>query len=80
MVKVLEELERTCFKGETMKKFWEATMDEEMVALHANHTWDFIALPQHKGEIGCKWIYKVKHNVNGCVSSYKARFVAEGYA
>jgi len=39
-----------------------------------------VALPKDKKIIGCKWVYKVKHNVNGFVSRYEARLVAKGYA
>jgi hypothetical protein len=39
-------------------------MDEEMVALDANVTWELVALPKNKKAIGCKWVYKVKHNVD----------------
>jgi hypothetical protein len=55
-------------------------MDEEMVVLDANATWELVALPKDKKAIGCKWVYKVKHNVDGSVSRYKARLVAKGYA
>jgi hypothetical protein len=55
-------------------------MDEEMVALDAIATWEFVALPKDKKAIGCKWVYKVKHNVDGFVNKYKARLVAKGYA
>jgi len=55
-------------------------MDEEMVALNVNVTWELIALPKDKKTIGCKWVYKVKHNVDGSMSRYKARLVAKGYA
>jgi hypothetical protein len=39
-----------------------------------------VALPEDKKIIGCKWVYKVKHNANGFVSKYKARLVTKGYA
>ena len=55
-------------------------MHEEMVALDANETWDLVPLPKGKNVIGCKWVYKVKHNVDGSISRYKARLVAKGYA
>jgi hypothetical protein len=55
-------------------------MDEEMVALDANATWELVALLKDKKVIGCKWVYKVKHNADGSMSRYKARLVAKGYA
>jgi len=55
-------------------------MDKEMATLDANATWELVALPKDKKTIGCKWVYKVKHNADGYVSTYKARLVAKGYA
>jgi hypothetical protein len=43
-------------------------MDEKMAALDANVTWELVALPKDKKANGCKWVYKVKHNVDGFVS------------
>ncbi len=37
-------------------------------------------MPKDKKTIGCKWVYKVKHNVNGFVNKYKTGLVAKGYA
>jgi hypothetical protein len=55
-------------------------MDEEMAALDPNKTWELVPLPEGKKAIGCKWVYKVKHNSDGSISKYKARLVAKGYA
>ncbi len=55
-------------------------MNEEMVALGASATWELVGLPKDKKTIRCKWVYKVKHNVDGSMSRYKARLVAKGYA
>jgi len=55
-------------------------MDEEMVTLDANATWELVVLPENKKAIGCKWVYKVKHNADGSVNRYKVRLVAKGYA
>ncbi|MCO5609324.1 hypothetical protein L7F22_063550 [Adiantum nelumboides] len=59
---------------------WEQAMDEEMVAIDINETWELVPLPEGKKSIGCKWVYKVKHNADGIISRYKARLVAKGYA
>jgi hypothetical protein len=40
-------------------------MDEKMAALDASATWELVALPKANKTIGCKWVYKIKHNVNG---------------
>jgi hypothetical protein len=55
-------------------------MDEKMAMLDANATSKLVALPKEKKTIGCKWVYKVKHNANISMSKYKARLVAKGYA
>jgi len=55
-------------------------MDEEMVALDANAIWELVVLSEDKKAIGCKWVYKVKHNTDGFVNICKARSVTKGYA
>ncbi len=51
-----------------------------MVTLDVNVTWELVVLPEDKKAIGCKWVYKVKHNVDGSVSRYKTTLIAKGYA
>ncbi len=48
--------------------------------MECDATWELVALPKDKKAIGCKWVYKVKHNADGSVSRYKARLVTKGYA
>ena len=54
-------------------------MDLEIQALENNHTWDVTTLPHDKFPIGCKWVYKIKFNLDGSIEMYKARLVAKGY-
>ena len=43
-------------------------MEEEMHALVKNEIWDLIDAPKGVKSIGCRWVYKVKYNVNGLVA------------
>jgi len=80
MVRVIQEVELTCFEQAVGNPKWDNAMDEEMVALDVNATWELVALPKDRKAIGCKWVYKVKHNVDGSMTKYKAKLVAKGYA
>jgi hypothetical protein len=80
MAKVVQDVEPICFEDAIGHALWDKAMDEEMVALDANRTWELVPLPEGKKAIGCKWVYKVKHNSDGSISKYKARLVAKGYA
>jgi len=70
----------TSFDEAIGDEHWEKAMDEEMAALYGNGTWDLVPLPKDKKTIGCKWVYKVKHDSDGSISRYKARLVAKEYA
>ena len=45
-----------------------------------NNTWDLVELPEGKEAIGCKCVFKVKHNSEGEVERCKCRLVAKGYS
>jgi hypothetical protein len=80
MVRVILEVESTYFEQAVGNPKWDNAMDEEMAALDATTIWELVVLPKDKKTIGCKWVYKVKHNADGSVNRYKARLVAKGYA
>lgn len=54
-------------------------MKDELDAMDSNQTWSVVSLPKGKNSIGCSWIYKIKHKVDGSVERYKTRLVAKGY-
>ena len=54
-------------------------MNVEMDALNKNKTWDLVPLPQGKKDVGCRWVFTLKHKVDGSIDRYKARLVANGY-
>jgi hypothetical protein len=64
--------------GEDAKK-WEIAMQEQYDFLLVNNTWSLVPLPKGRKPISCKWVFKIKHGVDGEVERYKARLVARGF-
>ena len=54
-------------------------MEEEIVGLKKNETWEKCELPKWKKTVGCKWVFLIKYHANGSIERYKARLVAKGY-
>lgn len=54
---------------------WARAMVEEMAALEKIATWDLIFLPNRKKNVGCKWVFAVKHRADGTIERYKAHLV-----
>ncbi|KAL0437821.1 UNVERIFIED_CONTAM: Retrovirus-related Pol polyprotein from transposon RE1 [Sesamum radiatum] len=71
--------EPSCYKQAKGCLEWEIAMQQELVALEQNDTWDVLDLPPGKKLIGSKWVYRVKLKANVSVERYKARLVAKGY-
>lgn len=55
-------------------------MKNEMQSLNCNDTWKFMPLPKDRKAIKSKWVFKVKIDANGQISTYKARLVAIGFS
>ena len=53
--------------------------DSEYTPLMENDTWDVVELPGGRTVVGCKWVFKVKHNGQGKAVLFKSRLVAKGY-
>ncbi|KAL8112746.1 hypothetical protein AgCh_020161 [Apium graveolens] len=58
---------------------WKNAMEEEMLAIERNDTWELIDAPEDKNVIGLKWVFRTKYNADGSIQKHKARLVAKGY-
>ncbi len=65
-------------KSENTKK-WEIAMQEKYNFLVINNTWSLVPLPKGKKPISCKWVFKIKHGVDGEIELYKAKFMAKSF-
>jgi hypothetical protein len=62
-------------------KHWHEAMDDEMLSLMKNKTWEVVELPKGRKAIGCKWVYAKKDGIDDVSPvRFKARLVAKGYA
>jgi hypothetical protein len=55
-------------------------MMEEYTSIMKNDVWEVVPRPQGKSMVGSKWIYKIKHDADGSVEKFKARFVVKGFS
>ena len=67
------------FKVAAKYKQWCIAMDEEFDALTRQGTWVLVPPLPTQNVVGCKWVFKLKHNSDGSINRYKARLVAKGF-
>ena len=67
------------YKTAAQYSSWCNAMQEEYDALQRQGTWSLVPPPTTKNIVGCKWVYKLKHNSDGSISKYKARLVVKGF-
>ncbi|MCI23709.1 retrovirus-related pol polyprotein from transposon TNT 1-94, partial [Trifolium medium] len=58
---------------------WLTAMQAEYSALMNNKTWSLVPLPTHIRAIGCKWVFRIKENLDGTVNKYKAHLMAKRF-
>lgn len=58
---------------------WVAAMQEELISIKSNDTWELMDLPADKRAIGSKWVFKVKENEFGLPVKCMARLVAQAF-
>ena len=58
---------------------WEEAMKEELEKLIRRSTWRIVPKPEGVNIVGSKWVFRLKKDVNGNVTSHRARLVAQGF-
>ena len=58
---------------------WLEAMKSEMGSMYENKVWTLVDLSDDRRAIENKWIFKKKTDVDGNVTVYKPRLVAEGF-
>ena len=51
---------------------WLVAMEDEMKSIKTNGVWDIETIPRGAKTIGCKWVYKTKHDSKGNKERFKA--------
>jgi hypothetical protein len=54
-------------------------MTEEYQSIIKNDVWEIVPRPKSKDVVSSKWIFKIKHVVDGSIEKYKAIFAARGF-
>ena len=55
-------------------------MTKEYESNMKNYVWEFIPGPQGKSIMTSKWLFKIKHGIDGCIEKYKERFMARVFS
>ena len=55
-------------------------MREEYSSIMKNDVWEVVPRPEGKFVVTSRWLYKVKHDADGSIEKFKARFVARGFS
>jgi hypothetical protein len=76
----LLEKEPTCFEEVIQKKEWADAMTEEYQSIIKNDVWEIVPKQKSKDVVSSKWLFKIKHVVDGSIEKYKEKFVARGFS
>ena len=79
-VATLPQQEPLSFKDANRYLVWHNAMQEEIRALHSNHTWSLVPSHPSMNVIGSRWVYKIKSHSDGRIERYKAQLVARGFS
>ena len=53
---------------------------EEYESIMKNYGGDIVPRPKGKSVVTSKWLFKIKHGIDGNIEKYKAKFIARGFS
>jgi hypothetical protein len=71
------DVEPSSYEEPIEKRVWKDAMGEDYQSIVKNDIWDLVPRPKEKSVVSSKWIYKMKHAIDGIIEKYKAIFVAQ---
>jgi hypothetical protein len=76
----LLEKEPACLEEAIQKKEWADATTEEYQSIIKNDVWEIVPRPKSKDVVSSKWLFKIKHVVDGSIEKYKARFFTRDFS
>jgi hypothetical protein len=67
------------FKEANVEHVWHDAMVEEYDSIIKNDVKEVIPRPFVKSMIDSRWLYKIKHDIDGSIGKFKSMFVARGF-
>jgi hypothetical protein len=58
---------------------WLEAMEDEIKSMSTNKVWDLEHIPKEAKTVGCKWVYKTKHDSQGNIERFKTRLMTKGF-
>ena len=72
----LRDIVPTTYEEASMHQVCRDAMIEEYKSVMKNGVWEAVPRPKGKSVVTSKWLYKIKHAVDGIIKKHKAHFVA----
>ncbi|XP_039069131.1 uncharacterized mitochondrial protein AtMg00820-like [Hibiscus syriacus] len=80
MLHGIEEEEPESIYKSLQSSNWKEAIQADFEALEMNNTWKLVTLPEERKAVCCKWLFRIKRNVDGTLQCYKARLVAKRFS
>jgi hypothetical protein len=74
------DVDPSSFEGAEDQEVWKDGMMRNKTSIMKNNVWDIVEILKEKSMVSSKWIFKIKHVVDGNIDKFKDRFMARGFS